>query len=74
MDLTDKIAAHMKVGDTIKITTLMRKFRASRDDVETAVEDLNQTRGGFDLIVGGQITGVGYWHDKRTDYEVERYQ
>jgi hypothetical protein len=73
MDLVDKIDSYMKIGDTVKVTKLMKKFKASRDEVETVIEDLKSLRGGYDLIVGTRV-GSGHAFYSRTEYEVERYE
>jgi hypothetical protein len=73
MDLVDKINGFMKIGDTVTISSLMRKFKATRTEVENAVEDLKHDVGGYDLIVGVRA-GSGHAFFKRTEYEVERYE
>lgn len=70
-NLAERIKARMKVGETRTITSIMKGFRASREDVEDCVGDTT----GLDLIVGMQIGGGGgHGSYKRTDYEIERYE
>lgn len=66
--LKEKIEEFIPLGETKTVTSLMRRYKVSRAEIEDVVEESEC----LDLIVGVRTyTGIGSF--KRTEYQVEKF-